>query len=271
MTPDRQVAKEVSREYDAFLEVTSALSSHYGESNNHKYLLTYRARISSQIAIQLQIIEEQGLGRGKMLSLGGWPGITLFILNRLTGIKGTLIDHPALLTGAMATFYKEQGLETVAFDFADAATEPLPVSGTFEMIECCQCIEHWNFSPIPIFRQVFSELLSPAGSLLVTVPNAASLYRRLAALVGRNPYPSMQSLIDTDKGKPGAEVSPHWREYTQEDLQMLVKHCGGTLAAVLTASYPTATHTTLAHRIYSLLYNLHPRLKENLEAVCTRA
>ncbi|VGO12280.1 hypothetical protein PDESU_00831 [Pontiella desulfatans] len=271
MKPTSQHLKEVAGEYDRFLKDIAHLASDYGESDIRKYLVQHRARISSQIAIQLGIIEKEGFGEGKMLSMGGWPGIALVILNRLTGIKGTLLDHPALLTGTMAGFYEAQGLETVAFDFAKAAEQPLPVDGTFEVIECCQCIEHWNFSPIPVFRQIFSEQLSPQGRLLVTVPNAASLYRRLAAMAGQNPYPSMQSFIDVDGEKPGAEVSPHWREYTRTDLAMLIAHCGGSCIKLRTASYPPAHYNSPAQRLYSLFNNLHPCLKENVEAVCRKA
>jgi SAM-dependent methyltransferase len=271
MKPTKQHLRRVAGEYDRFLETISGLVSDYGESDIFTYLTLHRARISTQIAIQLKTIEEEGLGSGRMLSLGGWPGIAPIILNRLTGIKGTLLDHPALLTESMAGFYEPQGLETVAFDFAEAATSPLPLSGSFEMIECCQCIEHWNFSPIPVFRQVFSDLLAPGGRLLVTVPNAASLYRRLAALAGRNPYPAMQSFIDVDADKAGAEVSPHWREYSANDLRMLVAHCGGACIAARTAAYLPARYTSLAQRLYSAFNNLHPKLRENVEALCRKA
>lgn len=270
MKPTSQHLKDIAREYDRFLKDIAHLASDYGESDIRKYLVQHRARISSQIAIQLGIIEKEGFGKGKMLSLGGWPGIALVILNRLTGIKGTLLDHPALLTGTMASFYEAQGLATVAFAFAKAAENPLPVDGTFEVIECCQCIEHWNFSPIPVFRHIFSSLLSPQGHLLVTVPNAASLYRRLSVLAGRNPYPAMQSFIDVDKNKAGAEVAPHWREYTPKDLEMLVEHCGGKCTAIRTASYRPASYNSWAQRTYALFNNLHPNLKENVEVVCKK-
>jgi SAM-dependent methyltransferase len=268
MNSNNQLKKRVSEEYDVFLDNVAALTSDYGESSITKYLVMYRARISSQILSQLEIITRDGLENGKVLSLGGWPGVAPIILNRITGIEATLLDHPALLTENMKQFYASMGLETVEFDFATAEQTPIPISGTYQLIECCQCIEHWNFSPILVFKQVFSSLLDPSGSLLITVPNATSLYRRMSVLVGQNPYPSMQAFIDVDGSKPGAEVSPHWREYTSKDLEMLVSHCGGLCTEVRTASYPIATNNSLSHRLYSLFNNLHPKLRENVEAVC---
>ncbi|MEI6890998.1 MAG: methyltransferase domain-containing protein [Pontiella sp.] len=259
--------KKVEREYDIFLTEAAALASDYGDNNITEYLTLHRVRISSQIAIQLKIIERDDLGKGRMLSLGGWPGAALIILNRLSGISGTLLDHPALLTDTMAEFYKEHGLKTVAFDFAEAAHTPIPLTNQYNIIECCQCIEHWNFSPIPVFRQIISNLLSPKGNMLITVPNATSLYRRLAVLSGRNPYPSMQSFIDVDSEKAGAEVAPHWREYTQKDLELLITHCGGSSIESRTASYQPATYKSTSQRLYSLFNNLHPRFKENVEVV----
>ncbi|MDZ8119824.1 hypothetical protein [Pontiella agarivorans] len=271
MKINNKLFHQVDTEYERFLESFRSVSSDYGDNKAHEYLVRYKKRISTQITCQLAIIKKENFENQRMLSLGGWPGIAPIILNRLTGVQSTLVDHPALLTGNMAGFYEKQGLKTAAFDFAKAAEMPLPVSGPFEMIECCQCIEHWNFSPIPVFRQLFSHLLSDTGRLLVTAPNAASLYRRLAALSGRNPYPSMQSFIDVDTEKPGAEVSPHWREYTLDDLKMLVAHCGGTCVDTRTASYPPASYNSPAQRLYSLFNNLHPGLKENVEAICSKA
>ncbi|MDF7825664.1 hypothetical protein P4B35_16675 [Pontiellaceae bacterium B12227] len=270
MKPSNDQLERIAREYDAFMEEISALTSDYGESDIKQYLTMHRVRISSQIAVQLGLIERDNLNDGTMLSLGGWPGIALIILNRLTGISGTLLDHPALLTDTMSSFYHEHGLETVAFDFSETTSRPLPLSGEFQIIECCQCIEHWNFSPIPLFKQVFSTLLASSGNMLITVPNATSLYRRLAVLSGQNPYPAMQSFIDVDNQKDGAEVAPHWREYTKGDLQRLIAHCGGTCSELRTASYAPATYNSMGQRIYSLFNNLHPNFKENVEAVCRK-
>lgn len=271
MNPSNQQLNRIATEYDTFQKDVASLSSDYGESDINKYLTMFRARITSQIAIQLDVIERDDFGDGKMLSLGGWPGVALIILNRLTGISGTLLDHPALLTETMERFYKDHGFETVEFDFANAANSQMPLSGQFQVIECCQCIEHWNFSPIPVFRQIFANLLAPNGSLLVTVPNATSLYRRLAALVGKSPYPAMQAFIDVDRENPGAEVSPHWREYTTNDLKMLMEYCGGHCTELRTASYAIAGNNSLSHRFYSLFNNLHSKFKENAEVVCKKA
>ena len=268
MKPSKQHLKQVATEYDHFLKDAESLSSTYGRNEIYTYLTLYRARISSQIAIQLGILEKNKLSEGSMLSLGGWPGVAPIILNRLTGISGTLLDHPALLTKNMESFYNEHGLKTIAFDFSDASTPPIPLSDSFQMIECCQCIEHWNFSPIPVFRHLFSTLLAPDGHLLVTVPNATSLYRRLATLGGRTPYPSMDSFIDVDRQKAGAEVSPHWREYTARDLQDLITHTGGCCSAIRSASYPIAGTDSMARSAYSFLNNIHSALRENIEVVC---
>lgn len=270
MKPTKEQYNRVSREYSAFLKTAESLQSEYGEINLTGYLIQHRNRISSQIAIQLYLIEENGFENSRMLSLGGWPGIALVVLNRLTGISGTLVDHPALLTNVMNDFYQEQGITTVAFDFCQGEKETLPVEGAFQIIECCQCIEHWNFSPIPVMKQLFGSFLDPDGRMLITVPNAASLFRRLAAVSGRNPYPPMQSFIDVDNALPGADVSPHWREYTAPDLRQLIEHCGGSCLQLSTASYAPAQYNSAAQRLYSVFNNAHPSLKENVEAVCCK-
>jgi len=259
--------KRISEEYERFLEETTSLISKYGDTFISKYLTMHRSRISAQIATMLKLIEGNGWENRNMLSLGGWPAVAPIILHRITGIHITLLDHPALLTGTITQFYADNNLKTVPFDFAEAAKTPVPLSETFQLIECCQCIEHWNFNPVPFFRQIFSTLLDPAGSLFLTVPNAISLYRRLAILAGRNPYPAIQSFIDADTGKPGAEISPHWHEYTRNDLKMLIEYTGGVCSEIRTVTYPV-TNRSLPHRIYSFFSNIHPALRENIEVIC---
>lgn len=258
----------VKNAYDTFLSDVSALQSQYGDTFISEYLSKYRPRISAQIEKQLAILACDGTASGKMLSIGGWPGITPIILNRLTGIDITLIDHPALLTDPLRQFYADQGLKVVAFDFADAATKPIPLSEKYQFIECCECIEHWNFNPIPIFKQIFSCLLDPAGSMFITVPNATGLYRRLSVFLGQTPYPGMQDFINVDEKKPGAEVSPHWREYTRKDLQQLITHCLGHCTELHMASYRIIAKNSWQHHIYSMFNNLHLGFREFVEVVC---
>lgn len=270
MSSKQQLAR-VNDAYNSFLKEIEPLVSNYGDNEIHQYLSMFRGRIATQIAALLDLIETNRLSGGRMLSLGGWPGITMIILKRLTGIQGTLIDHPALLTSSIQALCIKEGLQTAAFDFADANQTPLPVDAPVELIECCQCIEHWNFSPVPLFRQIFSSLLAPRGQFFVTVPNAVSLYRRLSAMAGNSPYPPMQSFISVDQQKPGAEVSPHWREYTQQDLKDLVEYCGGTCINLSSVTYPSSRHASWIHRLYIKCSTLHPQLRENVVGIFSKA
>ncbi len=261
--------KTVQNEYDAFLSKAVELDSPYGSNTIATYLKAYRERICSQIMVQLAVVCKARTPAKRMLSLGGWPGVAPIMLNRLTGIESTLVDHPALLTGVMGQFYSAHGIKAVECNFSDIAVEPLPLSGGYQLIECCQCIEHWNFSPIPMFKQIFSQLLSTNGVFFITVPNAVSLYRRASIVVGRTPYPAMQSFIEVDENKPGAEISPHWREYTRKDMEQLILYCGGRSMDIRTKTYSINAMKNWQHRIYSLFSNLHPSLRENIEAVCS--
>lgn len=259
--------QKIDQHYDQFMDELASYHSQYGDHSITAYLKNFRHRISSQIGTQLRLIRAHKIHDGKMLSLGGWPGITPIILHRITGIEITLVDHPTLMN-SMADFYEQNNLTYVAYDFSEAGTHPLKLKQSFDLIECCQCIEHWNFSPVPLFKYIFNELLKPQGQFFITVPNAISLYRRISIVLGQSPYPSMQSFVDVDAQKSGAEVSPHWHEYTQNDLKMLINYSNGECTHLQTASYPIANKTSLAHRLYRQASTIHPSLRENIEVVC---
>jgi len=88
----------VSDAFEAFRAKAQELESEYGDHLLQNYLTNFQARICAQITSQLELINKRGLQSGRMLSLGGWPGIAPIILNQLTGIEITIVDHPALLT-----------------------------------------------------------------------------------------------------------------------------------------------------------------------------
>jgi len=260
----------VDEEYARVLQEIHAVSGAYGRNSPHTYLSDYAPRITAQIRTLLALIEAHGLSGGRLLSIGGWPGISGVVLQRITGIAVTLIDHPSVLGDGFSDFYQANGLETVPFDFSESVHIPIPVSGEFDLIECCQCMEHWNFNPICALKDIFSRVLSPAGYMLVTVPNAVSLHRRLFTLMGINPYPAMRSFIDAAEGLPGAEVAPHWREYTRQDLAMLMEYVGGETISLTTRHHKMLYKKSIFQHIHQTLHHLHPSLKSNIEIVVRR-
>ncbi len=264
------LSKELERQYALVAENIRETSAAYGHNSPARYLADYAPRMKSQIRTLLSLIETQNLSGGRLLSIGGWPGISGIVLHRMTGIEVTLIDHPAVLREDVSAFYRANGLQTVPYDFAESVHAPIPVSGSFDLIECCQCIEHWNFNPVYAFRDIFSRVLNVPGFMLVTVPNAVNLYRRLFTFFGMSPYPRMSSFIDVAEGVPGAEVSPHWREYLRQDIPLLIEYTGGECISLEMKQHKLLYTMSIFQRIHQALHNLHPGLRSTIEVVAQR-
>jgi trans-aconitate methyltransferase len=99
--------------------------------------------------------------------------------------------------------------------------------GPYDIIVFAEVLEHLYTAP----RLVLSCLaawLRPGGCLLIQTPNAASLSRRVALLMGRNPY----EMIRENPTNPG-----HFREYTVAELKSIAKAAGLDVAEVAVRNY----------------------------------
>ena len=109
--------------------------------------------------------------------------------------------------------HREQGgmnsLKHIRFDLLESsAPSAWPDCGPFDLIVFSEVLEHLHVAPEFVFAFLRS-LLSPAGVLMCTTPNATEIGKRLRMLAGRNPYERIRLYA----GNPG-----HFREYTQKEL-----------------------------------------------------
>jgi len=88
-----------------------------------------------------------------------------------------------------------------------------------DIVTSFHCIEHLHSSPkVPLESAM--HVLKPGGTMIIEVPNAANLRKRLALLLGRTNYGPYNSLYYSDR------FWGHIREYTTGDLQQLAANLG---------------------------------------------
>jgi SAM-dependent methyltransferase len=237
----------------------------YGECVASGYLSAFRARIIEQVAVQTVLLRKMGLTNPSVLSVGGWPGVTAICLRHL-GCRVSLLDHPSVLKSSLGGALGAMGVDAVPYDIAACATSGgrLPVEGPFDLIECCECMEHWNFNPIPATRAFLGVLRPESGRVYVTLPNAVSLFRRILVLVGRNIYAPMGHFRMQMDAAAQADVSPHWREYTLADACELLDIAG---ARVDWAWYQFHTRTDkpgVGRAVYDMMQLLVPPVRDHI-------
>ncbi|HEX2064796.1 MAG TPA: methyltransferase domain-containing protein [Acidimicrobiales bacterium] len=89
--------------------------------------------------------------------------------------------------------------------------------GAFGLVLCCEIIEHLPNDPVHMLAEIHRVLAQPDGTLLLSTPNATRLGNLLRVLRGENPYEELSG-----HGTYGR----HNREYTVDELRMLLEGCG---------------------------------------------
>lgn len=91
---------------------------------------------------------------------------------------------------------------------------------SFDLVMLNDVIEHLHETPRELLNTAVS-LLKPGGLLLLTVPNAANIRKRVALLRGRTNLPPYEMYYWSEGQWRG-----HVREYVRDDLRQLAKYVG---------------------------------------------
>ncbi|WP_428032040.1 class I SAM-dependent methyltransferase [Ancylobacter sp.] len=130
------------------------------------------------------------------------------LLQRYTNV--TTMGFPLDAGGGMPDDLPLTGIRGhIAYDLNKAQSlEDIPSRETFDLIVFAEVVEHLYTAP-ELTMFALRSLMKPGGIMIVQTPNAASLNRRLKALIGL----STTERIRIDNTNPG-----HFREYTKSEL-----------------------------------------------------
>jgi SAM-dependent methyltransferase len=178
------------------------------------------------------------LPRGaQALELGADPYFMTLLLRKYTGYELRLgnysadygqADPPDIDTtvhsarfGETHTFHRESfNVELAPFPFVD---------GAFDIVLCCEILEHLIMDPSHMLREIH-RVLKPGGYLLLTTPNFARLENALSLLRGNtilHPYSGF------------GVYGRHNREYTPRELDGLLRqHNFAPLTIAVEDAYP---------------------------------
>ncbi len=118
----------------------------YGTALPNDYMDNYWRRIVHQLSVEITLAERINHERLTFLSIGAWPGLTALGMKSL-GFRVIALDHPSVMTKTMMAWYEKHGIVAVQHDMIDSKRITELIEFPVDIVECCECIEHWAFNP----------------------------------------------------------------------------------------------------------------------------
>ncbi len=155
-------------------------------------------------------------------------------------------------------------LETATFPFED---------NKFDLVTSLDVIEHLPASPRHFLREIH-RVLKPEGVLFLSNPNPASLYNCIRLLIGKSIHDPISDFFNSSFQDEAGEYSGHWREYTLEELEYMVKSVGFTIEKKGHRSTEMVNLSALSKTVYAfynfITSNLLRRFATEAYVICRK-
>jgi SAM-dependent methyltransferase len=162
---------------------------------------------------------------GDCLELGANPYFTTMLLRRFTDLELTLANYfsPQSSSTVVQTVVfedprsgEEERLELSSYHF-NIEEERFPFQdGTFNVVLCCEIIEHLLRDPLAVLLEI-KRVLRLGGALVLTTPNVNRIENVARMIAGANIY---------DPYSGYGPYGRHNREYNKHELGLLLKYAG---------------------------------------------
>ncbi|MBL8323728.1 MAG: class I SAM-dependent methyltransferase [Rubrivivax sp.] len=159
----------------------------------------------------------------RILEIGPFLGPAIIALKKL-GYDAHAIDLPEYQQSApLQALFARHG---VPFRGENLRTAKLPYAdGEFDAVIACEVIEHLNFNPLPLVREI-NRITRQGGYFYISMPNQASLGHRIKLLRGRSVHMPIDYFFAQLDPNDNMLVAIHWREYTLAETTELLSKMG---------------------------------------------
>jgi 2-polyprenyl-3-methyl-5-hydroxy-6-metoxy-1,4-benzoquinol methylase len=231
-------------------------ASPYLAAHRHEYIRTVQ-----------DVVQTLGSNSQKrVLEIGAFFGVVCVSLAKL-GFNVTAADIPEYIDlSEQQRRFKSFNVSTVGLRLENFK---LPFDDeSFDAVIMCEVLEHLNFNPLPLIKEI-NRVCKTSGLFYLSLPNQASIYNRISLLRGRAIQVSVDSFFEQLTSH--VIVNGHWREYTLEDVNLMLTRLGFVIPKHYYFSYG---ETKKIKNIRSLLargvYEFFPMLKENQTAIAIK-
>jgi SAM-dependent methyltransferase len=238
----------------------SAPPSTYVQRHRHEYIRTVNDILQSCPVGASQKI--------RVLEIGSFFGVVCMALKSL-GYDVTASDVPEYIDmPAQTKRYARHGIHTKAIRLENYV---LPFEDeTFDAIIMCEVLEHLNFNPLPLLKEI-NRIGKPNSIFYLSLPNGASIYNRMAVALGR-PIGDLVGGFFSQLDPRSSEISNgHWREYTGPEVRRMLEPLGFRIQRQYYFSAgETQEANSLRKRVARAVYETFPIFKENQTTIAIR-
>lgn len=197
----------------------------------------------------------------RILEIGAFFGVVAICLSKL-GYQVYVTDIPEFISNrALQAIFDKYGLKYAASDLRDHA---LPYEDeTFDMVVMCEVLEHLNFNPLPVVKEV--NRIGRKGCLFyLSLPNIAHWHKRLALLRGRSIHNPIEDFFHQLSRDRNMIVGLHWREYTASEVREMLEGISFSVQRQYYFTDVDFNHNLTAKRLLKkAVLTLFPSFKEN--------
>jgi SAM-dependent methyltransferase len=190
----------------------------------------------------------------KILDVGFFIPVIPIALSKL-GYSVTSIEKMALYDDALLDLaaFVESTCDVRVWDQDIIYDSVDPAADKFDLIILSAIIEHLNGSPKILFEKA-KAFGKPDAHYIITVPNAASLEKRLRFfLKGKPPYPPIEDYYDS-----AYPFSGHNREYSLDDFKYVLDRSGFEPVLIQTHNRRPGNSVNFMQKILNLIAVLGP-------------
>ncbi len=205
---------------------------------------------------------------GRVLEIGAFFGVVSVCLSKRS-FKVSAVDIPEyMLMPEQKRRYEHYAIETAGVRLEDYL---LPFEDeTFDVIIMCEVLEHLNFNPLPLLKEI-NRVGRPDSLFYLSLPNLTQYKRRLQFLFGKPILAPIQAYFDQLDPDKLAIVNNHWREYTGPEIRELLERMGYRIERQYYFSVVEAfKRPNLKNWLTRTVFRLFPAFKENQTTLAIR-
>ena len=176
-----------------------------------------------------------GSAEDRVLELGCYLQITPALRSFLGygEVRGAYLGNPGDVAKGSVVSTDGEGFECF-IDLFNAEIDAFPYQDEyFSTVLCCELLEHLERDPMHMMAEIY-RILKPGGVLLLTTPNIVSLQSISRVLRGAHPA-SFRRYARVNAGS--APEPGHSREYTPDEIRLLLADSGFIVVSVETGPY----------------------------------